>query len=155
MKIGIIVYSQTGNTWSVALKLQARLAADGHETGIERVNPVGEARLQRPETLLAAMPDVAPYDALVFASPVQGFTLAPAMASLMKTLPALAGKKTVCLVTEYFRHSWLGGQQAIRKMTGLCLEKGAQILGTGIISWSDRQREQQIEDLCVRLAGLF
>ena len=41
MKIGIIVYSQTENTYSVALKLQDKFLADGHEVNVERVIPAG------------------------------------------------------------------------------------------------------------------
>ncbi len=41
MKIGIIVYSQTGNTFSVAEKLKAKLTAAGHNVNIERLTTVG------------------------------------------------------------------------------------------------------------------
>ena len=36
MKIGIIVYSKTGNTYSVAEKLESSLAKAGHTVEIKR-----------------------------------------------------------------------------------------------------------------------
>jgi len=44
MKIGIILYSQTGNTYSVAQKLQEKLIAKGHSVDLERLKAVGELR---------------------------------------------------------------------------------------------------------------
>ncbi|MDF2592532.1 MAG: hypothetical protein K0S75_1998, partial [Clostridia bacterium] len=37
MKIGIIVYSHTGNTFSVAQRLEEKLTAEGHSVKIEKV----------------------------------------------------------------------------------------------------------------------
>ncbi len=42
MKIGIIIYSQTEHTYSVATKLKEKLLADGHDPEIEKVIPTGE-----------------------------------------------------------------------------------------------------------------
>jgi flavodoxin len=41
MKIGIIVHSQTGHTYSVVQKLQEKLLAAGHSVNIERIKSVG------------------------------------------------------------------------------------------------------------------
>jgi len=43
MNIGIIVYSQTGNTLSVAKKLEERLSAAGHSVNLEQVTVAGAA----------------------------------------------------------------------------------------------------------------
>ncbi len=42
MHIGIIVFSQTGNTHSVALNLEEKLVRAGHLVNIERVEIFGE-----------------------------------------------------------------------------------------------------------------
>lgn len=44
MEIGIIVHSLTGNTLSVAERLQERLAADGHDVEIEQLKTIGEEK---------------------------------------------------------------------------------------------------------------
>ena len=46
MKIGIVVYSQTGNTYQVAEKLQETLSDKGHSVNIERINvEIGRAHV--------------------------------------------------------------------------------------------------------------
>ena len=73
MNVGIIVYSQTGNTLSVAQKLEQTLRANGHVASIARVDPVqNNPRASGPVKLKSA-PDVSVYDAIIFASPVQAF----------------------------------------------------------------------------------
>ena len=42
MEIGIIIHSLTGNTMSVAERLQERLVADGHDVEIEQLKTIGE-----------------------------------------------------------------------------------------------------------------
>jgi len=42
MNIGIIVYSQTGNTLSVAKKLEEKLSLAGHSATLEQVKVVSE-----------------------------------------------------------------------------------------------------------------
>jgi flavodoxin len=42
MNIGIVVYSRTGNTYSVALRLRDKLLELGHCANIERIAPVDE-----------------------------------------------------------------------------------------------------------------
>ena len=88
MNIGIIVYSQTGNTLSVAERLKEALSSKGHTSSIERVEIVAESLHPK----LKAAPDTVPYDALVLASPVHAFTLAPAMKAYLAQLPELSGK---------------------------------------------------------------
>ena len=41
MNIGIIVYSQTGNTLSVAKKLEEKLSLAGHSATLEQVKAIG------------------------------------------------------------------------------------------------------------------
>lgn len=42
---------------------------------------------------MKSAPDVSGYDAVIFASPVQAFSLAPVMKLYLSKLPSLAGKK--------------------------------------------------------------
>ncbi len=49
MKIGIIVHSQTDNTYSVALKLQDALIQSGNEVEVKRVTMSGGDRPENKE----------------------------------------------------------------------------------------------------------
>lgn len=144
MKIGIIVYSQSGNTLSAAQKLERALTGSGHKVDLERVEPVnGDSAPVR----LKSAPDVSPYDAVIFASPVQGFTLAPVMKLYLSKINSLSGKKVCCFVTQYLRQQWLGGNRAVKKIDSACKIKGAEVMESGIVNWSSNTREKQIDDI--------
>lgn len=155
MKIGIIVYSQTGNTYSVAQRLQEKLTAAGHAVQIERVVPVGDVHPGVKKLNFETLPAAGNYDALVFAAPVQAFTLAVAMSVYLRQLPALGNKKIACFVTMAFPYPWLGGNRAITLMNKICESKGGKVCETGIVNWSNKQREAQINGLVDIFSGLF
>jgi len=123
MKIGIIVYSQTGNTLSVAEKLKEKLAIVGGRKS-------GDRTFQ-----LETRPDVAQYDALVFGAAVEAFSLSPVLATYLRGISSLDSKRVACLVTQFFPYPWMGGIRAIRQMRELCESKGATVCGTAVVNW--------------------
>lgn len=151
MKVGIMVYSHTGNTLSVALKLQEALNEKGHTATIERVVPVESKPQAKGKTALQNAPDVTPYDALIFASPVYGFALAPTMLLYLSQISSLADKKVACFVTMNFKFKWLGGNHSVRQITAACKEKGADVLKSGIVSWESKSRDEEIAAVVSRL----
>jgi NAD(P)H dehydrogenase (quinone) len=154
MDIGLIVYSQTGNTYSVATNLQEKLSTAGHSVTLERIEVVGEVSPGQ-AVQFKTLPDASKYDALVFGSPVQAFSLCQAMVAYLKQVPSLQGKKVACLVTQAFPYPWLGGNRAIRQMKRACDSKGATVCGSGIVNWMKKRREQQIVEVVDQLSGLF
>jgi flavorubredoxin len=140
MKIGIIVYSQTGNTLSVAEKLKEKLATAGHSAEIEQVTVVGGRKAGDRAFQLETRPDVAQYDALVFGSAVEAFSLSPVMRSYLAGVDSLQGKQVACLVTQLFPYPWMGGNRAIRQMRMLCESKGATVRGSAIVNWAKFRR---------------
>jgi NAD(P)H dehydrogenase (quinone) len=155
MKIGIIVYSQTGNTFAVAEKLKQKLAAAGHAANVERLTTVGGVQKDARNIRIEKLPDLGAYDALVFAAPVQAFSLAPAMAVYLKQLPSLGGKKVVCFVTKGLPFAWTGGNRAIKQMKNSCEAMGGMVCGTGIVYWSNKGRENHIDDVVEKLIKHF
>ena len=160
MDIGMIVFSHTGNTHSVATRLREKLSAAGHGVEYERLAVVGgfdPARAaQSPDGIrFESLPDVEKHDRIIFGSPVQGFSLSQAMIQYLKRLPSLEGKEVAFLVTEAFPYGWMGGNRAIRQMTDICQSKGAAVRGSGLVNWMRRSRERQIEEVINRLSGVF
>jgi len=151
MRIGIIVYSQTGNTLSVAEKLKEKLAAAGHSAEIEQVTVAGGRKAGDRAFQLETRPDVAQYDALVFGSAVEAFSLSPVLATYLREIGSLDGKSVVCLVTQFFPYPWMGGNRAIRQMRGLCKSKGATVRGSGIVNWSKFRRAKTTEQAIKRV----
>lgn len=154
MKIGIIVHSQTGNTYSVAQKLKEKFLEAGHAVSIEKVIPAGEVRPRAKNIEFKTLPDVSVYDALIFGAPVQAFSLSAVMTAYMTQLSSLQDKKIACFVTKGLPFHWTGGNQAISKMKKICQSKGGTVIGTGIVVWRGK-REKQIADLVAKFSALF
>jgi len=154
MNAGIIVYSQTGNTLSVAEKLKKALEADGHTVNIERVEIQGDSTGSPAPVKLESAPDITPYDFVVFASPVHAFSLAPAMKTYLSQVSNLTGKKVCCFVTQHMKKAWMGGNNAVRQIKTICKTKGADIIASGVVNWSGNTRSEQIDDIIERFCQI-
>ncbi len=155
MKIGIIVYSKTGHTKSVAQKLQERLAGAGHETAVEEVIPAGEVTPGMKEVRFTEAPDVEAYEGIVFAAPVQAFSLSPVMKAYLPRIGSLRGKKVGCFVTKQLPGKWTGGNAALRQIERMSATKGGDVAWAGIINWSSKNREEMIGRTVRGLSELF
>lgn len=155
MNIGIILYSQTGNTYSVSLKLKEKLFTAGHSVNIERLKVTGEVRPGTKDIKFETLPDTELYDALVFGSPVQAFSLSSVMASYLTQIESLQGKKVAFLVTHFFPFPWMGGNRTVGQMKKICESKGAAVCGAEIVDWSNPSREKRITEVVENLSKLF
>ena len=155
MNVGIIVYSRTGNTLSIAQSLKSAFEAKGHSAQLERISVEGEIVPNKPVTLKTA-PDAAKYDAVILAAPVMAFSLNPVMKAYLQQMGGLSDKKAGCFVTKQLPGNWTGGSRAIKAISAALKEKGASVLGTAIIHWkNEAMREKETEEAITALAGLF
>lgn len=152
MKIGLIVYSETGNTLSVAQKLEQALKTSGHAVTLAKI----EADRDQKTGAIAfkATPAVDAYDVVIFASPVQAFSLAKGMGMYLAQLSSLSGKKVACFVTQHLKKDWMGGNHAIKQITAACKAKGADISQSGIVHWSSETRDAQIDEVIRKMCGI-
>lgn len=155
MNIGLIIYSQTGNTKSVAEQLLEELSASGHTVNMEQITITGNTPAQPGKFELTGVPVPDSYDAIIFGAPVQAFSLNPVMKAYMDQLPPLSGKKVACFVTKQIPLLWFGGTGAIALMKKACESKGAEVVGTEIVVWARAKRERSIEDCVKNLRSLF
>lgn len=152
LNIGIIVYSKTGNTFSVAQRIQDKLKSAGHSVTIERVTAMNDDPKDKGEVQLKERPDITPYDALVFGTPVWAFSLPSVMQLYLSQLTGLNGKKTGYYATQQFPYAWMGGNRTLRQMKKICESKSANSFETGVINWSNKEREKQISNLAETIA---
>ena len=155
MKIGIIVYSQTGNTFEVAQRLQSALVERGQDAELTRLQVVGEAKPGVKDFQFESLPDTERYDAVIFGAPVHAFSLAPMMNSYLRQAEGLHGKRISLFVTQHFPYTWMGGGRAVGQMRGLCESKGALVGATGVVNWSNKARQQQIEKAIREISEYF
>ena len=147
MKTGIIVYSKTGNTLSVATKLMQKMITDGHTVQLEQITAIHDVPTGNTPIQLKDMPDIQTYDNLIFAAPVQAFSLCQVMNQYLTQLPSLQGKSISCFVTQQLPFPWLGGNHAIKQMKNICQSKGSTVRKTGIVNWSSKKKEDMISAL--------
>lgn len=155
MNIGVVVYSQTGNTRSVAGKLQEVLTAAGHQAALVEVRLVGERKQGTRVFELGSLPSLDGYEALVFGSSVEAFSLSPVMAKYLGSVPTLEKRRVACLVTQAFPYAWLGGNRALRQMRRLCEAKGAVILGGTVVNWMGAGLDDRIARAVAQLCKLL
>ncbi len=155
MHIGIIIYSQSGNTREVAAKLKEKLISGGHRADLIEITINGKTPAQTGQFELTTKPDPGDYDAVIFGSPVQAFNLNPVMRSYLEQLPGLKGKKAACFITKHLPVKWSGGTQAVNKIQKACESKGADFRGAEIIIWSAGQKQDNIDQAVKKLAALF
>jgi hypothetical protein len=113
---------------------------------IERIKPESDKPGSAKVKIVSA-PDVLPYDGLIFASPVQGFQLAPLMKLYVDGISDISGKKTCVFLTQHLKKAFFGGNKAIKQLTAGIAKKGGSVAYRGIIHWSSPEREKQINDL--------
>ena len=155
MNIGVIVYSKTGNTLSAAQKLQEKLVAEGHAVNIEQITIAGGDSPGKKDFQFTAVPDPDPYEAVIFGAPVHAFSLCPVMEDYLKQLTSLQGKKVAFLVTKQLPFNWTGGNRTVGQMKKLCEDKGAEVLGSGIVICSESRRDATMKSALGSLSQLF
>jgi len=155
MTIGIIVYSQSGHTLEVCETLKARLLGEGHAVMLDQVTVVGGRTPKTKEFELEGKPAADSYDAVVFASSVEAFSLCPVMSRYLEQAGSLQGKQVVCLVTQQFPYQWMGGNRAIKQMKKACQSKGGAIRATGIVNWAKSRRDKTMAEVVDRLSKAF
>jgi flavodoxin len=154
MKIGLIVYSYTGHTRSVADQIAATLSAEGHDVAVEAVKARDENPNNRAAVELVSRPDPAPYDQLILGAPVNGFQLAQVMQTYLRSQPDFGGKPVRCFVTHHFPKAWLGGTQTNAQFRKLLTAAGATVVDTGVVNWSSKKRDQDIVELVARFSQI-
>jgi flavodoxin len=146
MKVGIILYSNTGNTYLVSLKLQEKLSAIGIKSDIDRIEVKRDIKKDPNKIEFIYSPDINKYDIVVIASPVEAFSLCPVMRDYLNSLGE-SKKLVFCFVTEELPYAWMGGNNAIKKMREICSSKKMNIVDTGVINWRNKKRDQMIENM--------
>lgn len=127
MKIGIIVYSKTGNTFNIARKIEAQLNSENIETKIIRLKAEGSLVPRSNDITIINPPALDEFDAVIFGAPVWAFTASPVVPAYLKQPLALKGKKVLTFVTMGFPIRFLGGNKALIRINSLLVKQNALV----------------------------
>jgi flavodoxin len=155
MNIGIILYSFSGNTLSVAERLKETLSAAGHAVNLEQIATVGPGTLAAESGELKTKPAIDVYDGLVFGTPVRGGTPSLPMVNYLEQIPSLEGKRVTLLVTGFFPVAGWGREQTIAQLREICESKGATVCDSASVGWFSLGRKRQISAAVDRLIACF
>lgn len=154
MKINIVIYSFTGNTFSVGEKLEKALISKGHTVQLERITADNDDPGTREPFILKNIPDPSPYDMVILGAPVQQLFLSRIMKAYLNQMPQMQGKMVAGFVTQELSKKWMGSSRSIRSIAREVEKKGARMLHSGIIQWGTEKREEQINDFIYTICGI-
>jgi flavodoxin len=152
MKIGFIIYSYSGNTLKVANAIIEQMEKEGMITELNQVTAINDNPSNN-TVVLDNIPQLLDYDGIVLATPVRGFMIAPVMKAYLNQLDNTRKQRIFLFVTHQFPWAWLGGLQTINKLTQILTSKGATIIGSEVISWSNAKRPSTISKLASQLSN--
>jgi len=145
MKIGILIYSHSGNTLSVAEKIKEEIKKRNFNSTIERVTLVNDDPHSRQPAVLKRIPDINNYDKLIIGAPINAFSLCKPMKMYLQNHAKLKNKEINCFVTQHFKHSFLGGNRGIKQITSFCNNQNSTVKNTAFIHWSSNNRKEEID----------
>ena len=155
MTLGIIYYSQTGNTRSVAERLKVHLESKGQSVDLQEILAEGDIQPGGKEISLKTKPPADPYQGVILASPVQAFSLNPVMKKYLSDLGSLEGKPVACFVTKQLPGAWTGARAALNYLGRAVKSRGGNLLPGGMVVWSSKHREELIDSLIDKISQGF
>lgn len=153
MKIGIIIYSQTGNTLKVAKEIETKILLDKRDVTIEQIFLLDKTLPRKDPFVFNNIPSLDKYDVIIFGSYVEAFMLNPVMIAYLDQLNNIKNKPVYCFVTQHFPYPWMGGNNAIKKMKKILNSKGALIQLTDVINWKNKNRFIKINSLADKITN--
>lgn len=153
MKIGIIVHSQTGNTFYVGQKILEKLQNAGYEVSLLRIQNIGDSgeKSKTQPLQLDFMPEIVGFDAVILGAWVEAFNLCQGFKLYLQKLDKIEVPRIFCFVTQYFPCKWMGGSRALTQVKKILSNKEIKAKSIGVINWSNKKREQQIDDLVSKI----
>ena len=153
MHIGLIIYSQTGNTLHIAQRLQAKLNELGHHVSLTHIKSKNdENQFQEPfEMIIQGDPIQTKYDVVVFGAWVQAFNLCFGFRSFLNQLEEISAQQVHAYVTQHFPFPWMGGYQAISTMKKLLIKKSIKVHSTQVFNKMNKKMDTHVEQWITKI----
>ena len=155
MKVGIIIYSQTGKTLKAGEKIKTEIQKKGHTAELIRLEPVGPVNQGLKNYQFKAIPNTGSYDFLIFGAPVMAFSLCAVMASYLEQSPDFQGQKSICFVHQFFPFAPMGGNQAVSQLKNIVQNKNSKVLSTFVLNMSSLRYSKRIDDTAAQINNMI
>ena len=128
MKVGIIVYSQSGHTATFARTIADHLREAGIEYDVELLRPHGIPKPWTGKIEFRRIPELEEYDVVLIGGPVWALNASKVISKYLNSIKPIKGKKAIPFVTHGLPMKSLGANRALNKMTTELEELGADVL---------------------------
>ena len=128
MKVGIIVYSQSGHTAAFARAIADHLREAGIDYGIELLRPQGIPKPWTRNIEFRRIPEIDEYDTVLVGSPVWGFNASRVIIKYFSEMKSLKGKRALPFVTHGLPIKSLGANRSLKRMSADLEELCADVL---------------------------
>lgn len=142
MDIGIIIFSYTGHTRRVGELLKRKLS-ENHNVSFHVLEAQTRINLSAEYVAIKNLPSVESFDLLILGSPVHGGRASGPVNYLLERIVSFNDKPIILYVTHFFKGAW-GADQALDKMSELCVGKAGRIVCKEKIKWFSLRRSKNI-----------
>lgn len=154
MHIGIILYSMSGHTASIAKAIAERFRKENHDVDIKLLMVTGMTHPGSKRFSICNLPeseDIDGYEAIIFGGPVWLFKASPVILKFLGWLEKLHGKRVTCFVTQLAPWPSFGGYQALKAMSDQLKESGASVLPGESIQYFFGSNKQKLNEAMDRI----
>ena len=128
MKVGIIVFSQSGHTATFARTIADHLRKAGIEYDIELLRLHGVPKPWTNKIDFRRIPELGEYDVVLIGAPVYLSHASKVICKYLNSIKPLKGKKALPFVTHALPAKYFGANRALHKMAAELEELGAEVL---------------------------
>lgn len=131
MNVAIVIYSKTGATFNIARKIASLFTNASINCEIIRLDSKDDLRPRLKQVSISTKVNLAPFDTIIFGTPVWAFTAAPVVPAFLNMKPDLKGKKVLNFITMGLPAKFLGGNRAQTVIDNLSSACGATVISKG------------------------
>ncbi len=159
MRICIIVHSAVGTTLKFANIISQKLQKEGHSVDVVQLKtdiPVVAGSIRQPMNFkIINLPDVSTYDIILAGGPVWAFSISTVIYKCITTFSDMKGKKFLPFVTMGFFLPGMGGTNALKLMSQVARDLGADVLPGAVVCKMFHNIDQMMDKEADKIARML
>ncbi|MBD3239937.1 MAG: hypothetical protein GF331_05080 [Chitinivibrionales bacterium] len=153
MNIAVVVFSQTGNSATVARTIASTLREKGHDTDVHLLRTTEKLSPGTRTVTFTDTPDISSADVLILGGPVWAFRASPPLRSYAAGLSSLQGKKAALFVTHGLPVFFAGHGRALSVLSRRLRDLGADIVAQEALLCFTKPKAQRMNAVAEKIAA--
>ncbi len=147
MNVALVVFSQTGNSATVARTIASALRDKGHTADVHLLRTADKVSPGTRTVTFTDTPDISGADALILGGPVWAFRASPPLRSYAAGLSSLEGKKAALFVTHGLPLPFAGHGRALWVLERRLRDVGADVVAKEAVLCFMKPKEQRMKEV--------